>query len=167
MTAKPKASAAASVPAEERVWVTFVATGKAYDTKGEPIWTLYLLDDAGAIVSAEKAFGAKNLKTVHAGNIYRVKADSADAKFIYPSTVEYVRPWAVYSERMEYQARMFAFDAAHRAKQAGKKEATRNLLKEQMAPLRAAWQNTNYQGRTALEVLVLNYLRTGQVPGDN
>lgn len=147
----------------EVIEVTGVARRYVYAAGGKVAVELYLLDEQGRIDKKQVKLYLASKFAAKPGYVYTWKI-SDDGTSYYPKSVTFVRSWGDPKEQAAWYAEARAFQVAADTARIAKQETTRNLIEEQLAPLREAYWATNHQGRIALKALVLHYLEHGQLP---
>lgn len=150
---------------EGRVLITMVAVGRFILTSGKAAVSFKEVNTDGSLGPDRAYLHSKHMNPA-IGGVYTIEADAADPKTVFTGTIVYVRQWPDEQKRLEWHVAARAFDAQLSAAKLARKEKERNLIMETLEPLRRVYKNTNYQTRTALEILVLTYLRTGRIEED-
>lgn len=144
----------------------FVVTGrtKARESKPggkkgayKPAVVLRRVGDDGTLGKRDEVYLSKNLQRAVVGGVYEMEA-SEDT--IHPSTFTYKERWHDEAAVAEWQATSRAAEIVEAAERRERNDSEPIAL-ELLRPLRRAYSRTNWNGKMALEVLVLNYLRMG------
>ncbi len=114
---------------------------------------------ADGTLGTERIYSDRNLKHVRVGAVYQVEVDPENPRSIFTQTLRWVSLWHNKEEAAVWQLTTDAFDTASAALKQEKKETSRELLVELLAPLRKRYWSTNPVNRLAMEVRILAYLR--------
>lgn len=116
-----------------------------------------VLDSKGKIKSgegSERFFEAKK-HNVQVGHVYKVSASATQVKLPYV----WVRMYEDKEKVAEWQLRERARKASERVEQAQKKETARNLPLEVLQPFADAYSRSDYYGRIAIEIIMIEHIR--------
>lgn len=146
---------------DDRLLLRLVLTSYTYTAAHKTASVFRVVED-DATLGDTRVYTGKGIPT-EVGSMWTVQALRVTPSTIYATTFTYAGLWPDAAARLAWQVAARTFTLQDRARKEGKKERTRNLLQDTMAPLRTLYLKTNYQNRAALELLVLHYLRTGEV----
>lgn len=147
---------------EERITRRGVVTGYGWNNKDQELAVVAEIQgtlEGNALAGNEHYYLRKEFGSAVVGGIYTWDTDSTSW---YPGSVKYVGSYADQDKAqvIQWAIKAQVHSATRDARRLEKKEATRNLIRETMAPLNQAYWSTNVQGKRALEVLVLEALRS-------
>lgn len=109
----------------------------------------------GALSPKDEVYTSKLLRGKGVGLVYEMEASDESIK---PATVRFIERWHDEEQVAEWQLAAKAHDAVQDAERR-ERDAAAPLALELLRPLRRAYAKTNWNGKMAIEVLVLNYLR--------
>lgn len=138
-----------------------VIIGKRLMQNGQLVWRL---DTLGEDDFRKQEMFFKLKQSLVIGGIYTVATVPNRPGSVYPQTLKFLARWPDQKDVLDWEAQSRANELQEYSFKQAKKEATRNLIRETLGPIRRAYVRTNYKTQLALEVLVLSYLRTGTLP---
>lgn len=150
-----------NVPPEDGILVRLVLTGYQHSTANK-VATVFRVVHEDQTLGDTRLYAGRGVPS-EVGSIWTVQASPQKPSAVYVGTFTYAGIWPDAAARLAWQTAARIFTMQDRALKEGKKERTRNLLQDTLAPVRTLYLKTNYQNRAALELLVLHYLRTGEV----
>jgi hypothetical protein len=123
---------------------------------GKPGQEWFALGELDAIDESKSLVFAKLTKSPHIGSIYEVNVTRTDER-ISAGAGKRVGTFSDRTKVAEWSVRAQAFDTM-RAASKHAKTLPREALEEALRPIVRAMTKTNYEGRRAILVLVLQYL---------
>lgn len=131
---------------------------------GKPKELFCELNGDNSIKSPLQFQGSKHFKGLGIGNIYSFEFTIEGEKLsLFPSSRQYVKQWdnkeQIIKWRLDSEAKQVVEQLRRNEKLANSKQVFFDALK----PIIEAYQNTNYVGQMAIEVLVLRLIRSGRV----
>ena len=143
-------------PAVETREIALVYAGRVAVQDGK-IGAKFLEVDARDQLGKERLYEmGKDLRHLVVGSVYAVQAT---ATAIYTNTFRFER---AFGDRPQVAAWQIADRAIDVAKQQRRLEQdVKKIAADLLGPLREVYLNTNFDGRLAIEALVLSYLRRG------
>lgn len=147
---------------EEHGTVTLVYAGKRIGLKNKYFHTFYRVNDDGTRDTASRYY-AKINGLGRPGGVYEFDYARDSERTLYPGTMRYVRHWANEGKAeeedvLQWQLRHTAIHVAERARRRGKKETNRDLLRDQLQPIRDVYIESAGWERKAILAEVVAYI---------
>lgn len=137
--------------------VQWVCTGYTQTTEKKP-GVIFREVQADGALGEQFVYGKKRFGLARIGVVYHIEAKGSQC---YPETLRYHEAWHDRTAVTEWQTREAARQGVEAAKRIAKTETTRKAMAEALAPIRKIYRTTNHQGKIALEIQLLSYLRGG------
>lgn len=151
---------------KEKEIIKVTCVGLRIGTKDNKLIGIVRVSDSSNIVGDIAYYDFKGMGDFYIGGVYEIKASLKDdeIEYIIPKSASYVGKFNNKSLIEEWQIEHESTKTMFTVKAQVKKASTtgKDTLLEALKPLRRAYASTNYEGRLALEVRVLNYLRNGR-----
>lgn len=138
--------------------ITMVCVRKTFLKNGKLGFVFKEVKPQGTL-GDERIYSEKDLKHVRVGAVYQVEVDPENQRSIYTHTLRWLALWRDSEQAAVWQIAADAFDTEAAARKQEKRETSRELFLEMLAPLRKQYWKTNPATRLAIEVRVLAYLR--------
>ncbi len=141
-----------------------VCTGKALTRSNKTSIVFELLDADRNSTGRELAYSfGKNFRQCRLGSVYSAPFETLTegSAVIISNKLEWVRLWPNTADCIRWQEAWRSFEILERAKRQEKKQTGLRPALDAIRPMRQLLLKTDYLGRLALEVQVLNYLRGG------
>lgn len=144
--------------------VKVTGIGVRIGVKNKKLRGIIQVDENGESFGEIALYEEKVLRGFNIGCIYEIQAtiEEGEIQTVRPSTKRFIGEFLDSDKIVEWQVQHDSAVTEYSRKQKETKAAKgKEVVLDCLEPLRRAYMNTNHDGRLALEVRVLNYLRNG------